>query len=418
LTISAPSRPPRPSDPVRRDELDALVRALIEEARRRARRRRRIIAAVVGSAALVGIAVLVAFDRRAHSQSTSPTRAARPGFAAAQTRSKIAFTTFSHLRRGKAVLNRTELYVMNADGSDKRRLAATISKPQTGMGLSWGPVWSPDGSELAIGRSGQLVVMSPAGKVRRILTAHGGVGAPAWSPDGRLIAFSGDNGPVPSLYVMNADGSGQRQVTADGVHAWGPAWSPDGRRIAFGRVVRGVGNKREIGVWVVNLDGSDLTNMAGATGGDAPLWSPDGRTIAFITYRDGTRAKSLYVVNADDGSVQRRPARISQSDGSFSWSPDGRKVAFVNDRDGNDEVYVMNADGSGQRNLTRHPGRDGHPVWSPDGRTIGFVSNRGGNRDIYVMNADGSTQRNLTSDIGHQAFAIAWMPTPRSSSTR
>jgi Tol biopolymer transport system component len=408
VNVTAPPRPPSPTDPVDRDELEALVNALIEEARRRAQRRRRIYAAVVASVALVAVAVFVGFDRTAHSQGTSPAGAARPGFAAAQTRSKIAFTTFSHLRRGKTVLNRTELYVMNSDGSGKRRLAATISKPQTGMGLACCSVWSPDGSELAIGRSGQLVVMSPAGEVRRILTAHESVGAPAWSPDGRLIAFSGDSGSVPSLYIMSPDGGGQRQVTAGGVHAWGPTWSPDGRRIAFGRVVRGVGNKREIGVWVVSLDGSGLTNMTGIGGGDAPLWSPDGRTIAFITYRDGNRAKSLYAVNTDDPSRQQKLARISQSDGSFSWSPDGRKIAFVNDRD--DEVYVMNADGSAQRNLTRHSGRDGHPVWSPNGQTIGFVSNRGGNRDIYAMNADGTHQRNLTPDLRHQAFAIAWSP--------
>jgi Tol biopolymer transport system component len=419
VTITAPPRPPRPGDPVDRDELEALVNALIEEARRRARRRRRIFVAVVASAALIGVAVFVAFDRTAQSQSASSTLAARPGPAAAQARSKIAFTTFYQLRRGKTVLNRTELYVMNPDGSGKRMLAATLSKPQSGTGLGWGSVWSPDGSELAVGRSGQLVVMSPDGVVRRILTADGGVDAPAWSSDGRRIAFSAtpSTGSVPNLYVMNADGSGQRRVTKEPIHVWGASWSPEGQWLAFASGVQG--NPGNFKIYVVNVDGSGQRQLTRGWPDQDPAWSPAGQRIAFLSYRDeqptgGRRWQKLLNVMNADGSEQQRLTRLSNRDGSFSWSPDGRRIAFVSDRDGNDEVYVMNADGSGQRNLTRNPGRDGHPVWSPDGRTIGFVSDRGGNRDIYVMNTDGSRQRNLTSDFGHQAFGIAWMPTPKS----
>ena len=61
MTVTAPPRPPRPSDPVDRQEVEALVEALIEEARQRARRRRRIYAASVSLVALFGIAVFMAF---------------------------------------------------------------------------------------------------------------------------------------------------------------------------------------------------------------------------------------------------------------------------------------------------------------------------------------------------------------------
>lgn len=117
MTLSAPPRPPRPGDPIERKDLEALVRALIEKARRRARRRRLLYAAVATSVALAGVAVFVAFDRTAQSQSTSLALAARPGLAVAQARSKIAFTTFFHVRRGKTVFQRTELYVMNPMGA-------------------------------------------------------------------------------------------------------------------------------------------------------------------------------------------------------------------------------------------------------------------------------------------------------------
>ena len=77
MTISAPPRPPRPSDPVDRQQVEALVEALFEEARQRARRRRRVRLAVVACVALVGVTVLAVFERTAESQSSSPAPTAR-----------------------------------------------------------------------------------------------------------------------------------------------------------------------------------------------------------------------------------------------------------------------------------------------------------------------------------------------------
>jgi Tol biopolymer transport system component len=218
---------------------------------------------------------------------------------------------------------------------------------------------------------------------------------------------------------MNADGSGQRQVTRDAIPVWGSSWSPDGRRLAFVSGVQGKVNPGEYDIYVVNVDGSGQQQLTNNPGVDREAaWSPDGRTIAFTRLVPNTRRPKglpwqteLYVMNTD-GSGQRKLARMSDRDASysFSWSPDRRRIAFVSDRDGNDEVYVIDTDGSGLRNLTRNPARDGHPVWSSDGRKIGFVSSRGGNRDIYVMNADGSRQRNLTRGLHQQAFGIAWSP--------
>jgi Tol biopolymer transport system component len=422
MTVSAPPRPPRPSDPVDRAELEALVEALIEEARRRAQRRRRRNAAVVTLVALVGVALFAVLGRSAQSQTASPAVSARSTAPAQAAPSRIAFFTgvLKPSRSGGFV--QTELYVVNADGSAMRKLVRHASG--LGPDPDWGPAWSPDGLMLAFGKRlgpaiGQcgvchteIFVMNADGSGQRNLTREWGFEVfPVWSPDWRMIAFA--SGQNPDLFVMNADGSGQRRVSQDAIPVMGRvSWSPDGRRLAF---VSGVqGNPGNLNIYVVNVDGSgqqQLTNNPGPN--QNPAWSPDGKTIAFQRIRMSSVPRDftteLYLMNAD-GSGQRKLARMSNSDGLFSWSPDGRRIAFVSKRDGNDEVYFVNVDGSGLRNLTRNPARDGHPKWSSDGTKVGFVSNRGGNRDIYVMNADGSRQRNLTRDLDQQAFGIVWSP--------
>src|SRR5262245_32919366 len=179
-------------------------------------------------AALAGVTVLLVLERTAQSQTASRAPTQRAGLAAATTSSKIAFLSTADL--GHTVLGASELYLVNPDGTGRRRLLATLTGTKTGGLSPWQtPVWSPDGRELLYGRGDYRQVMKPDGSGQRRLARN--AGSPAWSPDGRTIACSRYNGDIPYLWVMNADGSGQRQVTPDGVG--GIAWSPDGRRIAF-----------------------------------------------------------------------------------------------------------------------------------------------------------------------------------------
>ena len=106
-----------------------------------------------------------------------------------------------------------------------------------------------------------------------------------------------------------------------------------------------------LGVYVVNADGSGVRNLTPKPMGAAyaaPAWSPDGRKIAFASERDGN--SEIYLMNAD-GSAQRRLTDNLAYDGDPAWSPDGQKIIFVSNRDGRYAVHVMNADGSGQRSL-------------------------------------------------------------------
>jgi Tol biopolymer transport system component len=303
------------------------------------------------------------------------------------------------------------------------RLLDLIESSPAGPDLQT-PVWSPDGRKIAFlsrggGHNGPydngLYVVNADGSGQRRLTgdarinlgsllAHLGRTTPAWSPDGRRIAFESGRDGENGLYVVNADGSGRRILTRNGQ---APAWSPDGRKIAFFSHLK---------VYVMNADGSEHRNLtpgAKARGQAFLAWSPDGRKIAFLG-DCGDSCHYVYVMNADGSGLRNltgfrglvSPRGLASPP---AWSPDGRKIAFLS---GGDEVYVMNADGSAQRRLTRNPARDADPVWSPDGRKIAFVSERDGNSEVYVMNANGSGQRSLTRNPAPDADPV-WSPDGR-----
>ncbi len=92
MTVTAPPRPPRPSDPVDRQQVEALVEALFEEARQRARRRRRVRLAIMTCVLLVGATALAVFERTAESQNSSPALTARSAFAGGKIKVVIAGT--------------------------------------------------------------------------------------------------------------------------------------------------------------------------------------------------------------------------------------------------------------------------------------------------------------------------------------
>ena len=114
------------------------------------------------------------------------------------------------------------------------------------------------------------------------------VQTPAWSPDGRKLAFVSRRDGNSEIYVINADGSGQENLTQHPARDSHPSWSRDGRKLAF--VSRRDGNSE---IYVMNADGSGLRNVTRAPSNDLrPAWSPDGGAIAFVKMIQGKCAPS------------------------------------------------------------------------------------------------------------------------------
>ena len=282
----------------------------------------------------------------------------------------------------------------------------------------------------------EIYVMDADGGNQRNLTNNLGRDIfPSWSPDGKRIVFiSNRDGhvdaiggwPTSEIYVMDADGGNPQNLTNDRNDDRSPSWSPDGKRIAFTSERDGFRKDFVITseIYVMDADGGNPQNLTNDRNDDGyPSWSPDGKRIVFSSGRDGHFigefgiTSEIYVMDADGGN-QQRLTENRQYDGKPSWSPDGERIAFMSDRKGdfeNYEIYVMGTDGGNLQRLTNNRGDDKSPSWSPDGKRIAFSSDRGGNRQIYVMDADGGNQRNLTNNP-HSDHSPAWLNSPFSVS--
>jgi hypothetical protein len=267
--------------------------------------------------------------------------------------------------------------------------------------------------KIAFERVARVWTMQPDGTGQTQLTNVQDIG-PEWSPDGQKIVYLLDRSPCQGgdpvrcedIITMNADGSGATNLTMTGEGPSdfeSPGWSPDGGKIIFTRYPP---DGSSPSIWTMNADGTGQQPVTSSEGEpDGADWSPDGSKIAYSRFV-GTMVE-VFVMDLAGGS----PLQLTSASSSFApeWSPDGKKIAFHSLRDGNLEIYVMNADGSNQTRLTTNAAADAGPTWSPDGTKIVFASRRDGNGEIYVMNADGSNQTRVTSTTQSEA-SPDWQP--------
>jgi TolB protein len=168
-----------------------------------------------------------------------------------------------------------DVYVINADGTGERRLT---HGEEPGV---QSPTWSPDGRRIAFVDIDGLFAMDAAGGPWQRLTDGPADDAnPAWSPVAPVIAFDGSRGLFHGdIYVVGANGGEPANVTESLALDSSPSWSSDGRRIAF---MRRPNKRMRARLWVMNADGSGQRNLH-AIGDEysRPSWSPDGTKLVY-----------------------------------------------------------------------------------------------------------------------------------------
>ena len=187
---------------------------------------------------------------------------------------------------------------------------------------------------------------------------------------------------------MNADGSGQVNLTKTSAYDYSPEWSPDGSKIVFESLRDG--NPE---IYVMNADGDNVTRLTHDLGIDyGPKWSPDGKYVFFISNRTGDN--ELYRLNVNNNNL-RRLTQNNASDYEFDLSPDGSKIVFAQsyyDKSNADdilldsEIMVVNSEATGLTNQTNTPSeKERDPFWIQNGKII-FIKEISGK--LHIVSGD------------------------------
>ena len=219
---------------------------------------------------------------------------------------------------------------------------------------------------------------------------------PAISPDGNEIVFATNKYDNFDLYMTLRGSSDLVQLTDNIGNLFSPSFSPDGKQIAFvNRAASGPSS-----LWVMGSHGENPHVLYPAPNNIvAAAWSPDGANIAFAMAVDSQFTYEVFLLSVQDphANLRRITHGVSGIGGSLSWSPDSRSLLIFAGPVEAREVYRLDL-GTGAVTQLTFGGNNAAAAYSPDGQAIVFNSLRNNDQaDLYIMRADGHSMRQLTN---------------------
>jgi eukaryotic-like serine/threonine-protein kinase len=219
-----------------------------------------------------------------------------------------------------------------------------------------------------------------------------GLGGLVWTPDGRIVYTSNAGSNPADIWIMNADGTGQRQLTTDEHGDFAPAISPDGRHIVFVSNRTGMPN-----LWLMDIDGSNQRQLTSGGEDYMPVFTADGQWVVFASWDPGKIVICKVSVNGGD------PIQLTDRFTSNPVvSPDGNMIAcfYGDEQPGAPPRIALLPIGGGQfaRTFELPLTANFNSIrWSIDRRALTYIDTRGGISNIWSQPLDGGAPRQLTN---------------------
>jgi Tol biopolymer transport system component/DNA-binding winged helix-turn-helix (wHTH) protein len=285
------------------------------------------------------------------------------------------------------VLHRRIANLWSAPGDRASEAVRIHSGNSKDLGWMLGVEWLRDGKIIygstASGKEDVWLMNADGSNQKQLTTTAGANFEPTVSDDGRTVVYvSKAADAAQNLWKMNLD-NGERAQLTDGGFDLRPDISPDGRWVVYMSVI-----KDSPTLWKTPIDGGGAPIQLSDKMAAVPRVSPDGRFIACF-YRAQVETYSKFAVLPFDGGepvkvFDRSPTTFVEA--GIRWTPDGRALSFIDNRDGVSNVWLQPLDGSPAKQLTNFTSETIFRfAWSPDGKMI--VAERGTETgDIVLIN--------------------------------
>ncbi len=229
-----------------------------------------------------------------------------------------------------------------------------------------------------------------------------------WTPDGRIV-YSSTAGTNMDLWVMQPDGTEQKQLTAVGERNSGPAITPDGRYIIFTSNRSGA-----LQIWRMDADGINPTQLTSGKGANFPAISPDGHWIFYNNVDDW----SLWKISIEGGESVRLTDRYAIYP---SVSPDGKLIACVGKDDNKNRklLIISSAGGEPMREIGVAPLRlsSYRLKWMPDADALLYAASNPGIVSIYKQSFEGNAPEKMIELKEDDIFDFGYSPDGRQLAT-
>lgn len=253
------------------------------------------------------------------------------------------------------------------------------------------------------GQSAELYAINFDGSDLRRITHYNSLTlSPRWSPDGRRLAFTSFKDGNPDIYLQDlGSGKAEKLVSYPGLNLPG-SWSRDGAKLLVT-----LSREGSPGIYDMNVGNKTLQRLTRESSINvSPVRSPDEKRIAFVSNRNGS--PQIYIMDAEGGNVRRLTVEGNYNT-SPAWSPKGKKIAYEGSVNGQFQIFVIDEEGGAPRQMTFERGDHESPSWSPDGRYLVYSVRGIGRSRIEIINAGGRNPRVLQegSDACQSPF---WSP--------